>query len=435
MHFINHKMWHYRIDKLDKKQSFFIKQARIFTLSIKGFNEDKCLLKASALTYYSMFSIVPVLALIFAIAKGFGFEKKLQANLLSDFGAQKDTLTTLFDYANKTLENTKGGLIAGVGVVLLLWTVMKLLGSIEDSFNEIWEIKKGRTFLRKFTDYLSIMLIAPIFLMLSASITVIIKTQVGNAVSSWDWLSYIGPAVSFMLKGLSVILMWTLFTFIYMALPNTKVKFKSAMIAGLVAAILFELVEWAYLTFQIGAVRYGEIYGSFAALPLFLIWMQTSWFIVLFGAELAFANQNVDHYELENEIQNISVRYKRVLALLVANTVVKNFIAGKEPLTATEIAHKCDMPIRLARNIIFDFTETKIFSEVKTSNEKEFAYQPGISENLLSVKYIIDVMDQKGVNQIPIHLTHELECIQKVMDDFDAVLKENKENVLVKDIL
>ncbi len=434
-HFINHKLWKVRLDKLDKKQGALIKQLRIFTLSIKGFNDDKCLLKASALTYYLLFSIVPVVALLFAIAKGFGFEKKIQQDLLRDFSQNADVLKQVFAYADTMLENTKGGVIAGVGVLLLLWTVMKLLGSVEDSFNEIWEIKKGRGYIRKFTDYLSIMLLAPVLILLSGSITVLIQSQIGNAVNSVSWLPNLGVLVQILLKLTSLLLVAGLFTFLYMVLPNTKVTFKSAFTAGIVAGVLFELLEWAYLTFQIGAVRYNAIYGSFAALPLFLIWVQYSWFIVLFGAELAFANQNVDHYELENEIQGISVRYKRVISLLVANTVVKNFIEGQSPLTAAQIASQLDLPIRLARSIIFDFTETKIFSEVKTLNEKEIAYQPGISDSKLTVKYIIDALDKKGVNEIPIHLTNELDTIHRLMDDFDEVLLQNKGNVLVKDIL
>ena len=321
-HFLNYKLWHVRLDKLNKKHSFLYKQLRIFTLAIKGFNEDKCMLKATALTYYTLFSIVPVIALAFAIAKGFGYQETLQQQILNDFKGQKDVITQVFVYADKMLDNTKGGVIAGVGIVLLLWTVIKLLSSIENSFNEIWEIKKDRTWIRKITDYLSIMLTAPIFIILSGAITVGIKTGMDNVFSS---ISVLSPLEFVLLKILAFALIWGMFVFLYMVLPNTKVNFKAAAIGGLIATILFELLEWAYVSSQIGVASYNKIYGSFAALPLFLIWVQYSWFVVLFGAELAFANQNVDHYELENDITNISDRYKRVIALMIANCVVKNF--------------------------------------------------------------------------------------------------------------
>jgi membrane protein len=434
IHFITHRMWEIRLNKLDKKQGFLIKQLRILTLAVKGFNEKKCLVKASALTYYMLFAIVPLLALLFAVAKGFGLQQKLESYLLDDFAQYADILTQAFQYADKMLQTTQGGLIAGVGILLLVYTVLNLLSSIENFFNEIWEIKKGRTLIRRITDYLAIAIFAPVLLFASSGLTVFLSTE-ATSIEGMAWLGHLGFVFKVLLKIVSLTLLSGMFTFLYTALPNTRVKFKSALAAGIVAAVAFDILQWAYIVFQIGAVKYNAVYGSFAALPLFLIWLQYSWFIVLFGAELSFANQNVDHYELETEIQNISTRYRRVVSLLIANLVVKNFIDGKQPLTAVQIAEKLDMPVRLARMIIFDFTETDIFSEVKTGKEKEAAYQPAISDTKLSVKYILDKLDNKGVNTMPIHSNVELENIHKVMNEFDRVLYDNKGNILVKDIL
>jgi membrane protein len=219
-----------------------------------------------------------------------------------------------------------------------------------------------------------------------------------------------------------------------MVLPNTKVGFKNAAIGALVASILFELLEWGYVSSQIGVAQYNTIYGSFAALPLFLIWIQYSWFIVMFGAELTFANQNVDHYELENDITHISDRYKRVIALLIANCVVKNFNEGLKPLTAMQIADKLDLPVRLARTIIFEFTETGVFNEVHLETNKEIGLQPGISDSKLTVKYVIDKLDEKGVNELPIENSKELALINQLMKDMDEVLNTTKGNALVKDL-
>jgi len=434
MHFITNKMWQIRLNKLDRKQSFLIKQLRILTLAIKGFNEKKCLVKASALTYYMLFAIVPLLALLFAVAKGFGLQEKLESYLLDDFSQYADILTQAFQYADKMLQTTQGGLIAGVGILLLVYTVLNLLSSIENFFNDIWEIKKGRTFIRRITDYLAITIFAPILLFTSSGLTIFLSSEVTN-IEGMAWLSHVGFVFKVGLKIVSLLLLSGMFTFIYTALPNTRVKFKSALAAGIVAALAFDVLQWAYIAFQIGAVKYNAVYGSFAALPLFLIWLQYSWYIVLFGAELSFANQNVDHYELETEIQNISTRYRRVVSLLLANLVVKNFMNEKPPLTAVQIAERLDMPIRLARLIIFDFTETKIFSEVKTEKDKELAYQPAVSDAKLSVKYILDKLDNKGVNAMPIHSATELENIHKIMNEFDRVLIDNKGNVLVRDII
>jgi membrane protein len=431
-HFLTHNLWRVRLDKLSKKQSFLVKQVRVFSLAINGFNEDKCLLKATALTYYTLFSIVPIIALAFAIAKGFGFEHSLQQDLLLKFQDQKDILTQAFVYADKMLANTKGGLIAGVGIVLLLWSIISLLNSIENSFNEIWEIKNGRTWTRKITDYLSIMLIGPVFIILSGGLTVWLKTGLDTVASN---VSIISPATALLLKLFAFALMWGIFIFLYMALPNTKVTFKGAAMGSLVAAILFEFLQWAYVSSQIGVAQYNKIYGSFAALPLFLIWIQYSWFVVLFGAELTFAHQNVDHYELETDINNISDRYKRVIALMIANLVVKNFNEGKTSLTAIEIAYKLDLPVRLARVIINELIETGVFNEVKMTNDKEIGYQPGISDSKLTIKFIIDKLDERGVNELPIESGKELDTVNRLMKDMDEVLNTSKGNMLVKDLV
>lgn len=430
-HFLNHKLWRVRLNKLDKKQGFLLKQLRIFSLAINGFNEDKCLLKATALTYYTLFSIVPIIALAFAVAKGFGYQTTLQQDLLLKFQDQKDILNQAFIYADKMLANTQGGIIAGVGIVLLLWSIISLLNSIENSFNEIWEVKRGRTWTRKITDYMSITLIGPIFIILSGGLTVWFKTGLDTMTSN---ASLFSPVTIILLKAFAFALIWGMFIFLYMALPNTKVTFKGAAMGSFVAALLFEFLQWAYVSSQIGVAQYNKIYGSFAALPLFLIWIQYSWFVVLFGAELTFAHQNVDHYELESDINNISDRYKRVIALLIANLVVKNFNEGKVALTSVEIATKLDLPLRLARVIINEFIETGVFNEVKMHQDKEIGYQPGISDSKLTVKFIIDKLDEKGVNQLPIDDSKELATVNRLMKDMDEVLNTTKGNMLVKDL-
>ncbi|MBA2611515.1 MAG: YihY/virulence factor BrkB family protein [Bacteroidetes bacterium] len=427
-HFVSEKLWHIRLDKVDKRQGFFIRQLRIFSLAVQGFNEDKCLTKATALTFYTLFSIVPILALVFAISKAVGYEKSLQDQILAGYPEYGSFLTTAFSSANSMLANTKGGIIAGFGIILLLWSVLKLLVSIEANFNEIWEIKKGRTWVRKVTDYLTVMLIGPLFLIIAGGLTVAIQAKVGQ-IHSFDIISKI------FIKILAYTIVTGVFTFLYVVLPNTKVSFRSAAVAGLITMILFEILQWAYVKFQIGANQLNAIYGGFAALPLFLIWVQYSWYVVLFGAEIAFANQNVDHYELENEITKLSVRYKKVIALMIANLVAKGFYNGEKPLTSIEIAFKLDLPVRLARNIINEFVAAGIFIEMRTEKEKEIVYQPGITESKFTVKYVIEALEKNGVNTLPINDTNELIHINKLMHDLDKSFDTELGNTYIKDIV
>lgn len=425
--FVSERLWQVRLGKVDKNKGALLKQLRIFTLAIKGFNEDNCLTKATALTFYTLFSIVPILALVFAIAKGFGFEKNLQTQILSGYSEYQDILSNAFVYANSMLETAKGGIIAGFGVLLLLWSVMNLLISIETSFNEIWEIKKGRTWVRKITDYLTIMIISPIFLLVSGGLTVAIQTNLGS-------LEIFSGASSILLKLVAYLLVAIVFTLLYMVLPNTRVQFKSAFIAGIIAMILFQFLEWGYIKFQVGANRLNAIYGGFAALPLFLIWLQYSWYIVLFGAELSFANQNIDHYELENEINKLSPRYKKGIALLICNLVAKRFYNGDKPLNAREIAQELDLPIRLARNVINEFTETGIFTEIKTDPNSDVMYQPGITESRLTVKNVLHMLEEKGINSLPISETEELKAVNQLMGRIDQALDNENGNLFIKDI-
>jgi len=424
--FLNESIWQIRVDKVNKKQGFFIKQFRILSLAIRGFNEDNCLTKATALTYYTLFSIVPVLALIFAISKGFGFDT-LQTQLLIKYSEYADVLKKVFTYADQMLASTKGGVIAGFGVVLLLWSVMKLLLGIENNFNEIWEIKRGRTWLRKVTDYMAIMIVGPIFLIVSGGLTVAIQTKMGN-------FEFLSGASTIFLKLISWALVASVFALLYIILPNTKVKAKSAFSAGITAMVLFELLGWAYIKFQIGANSLSAIYGGFAALPLFLIWMQYSWYIVLFGAELAFANQFVDHYELENEINKLSSRYKKAIALLIANLVAKDFYNQKTNLSAQQICEKLDLPLRLVRNILNEFVETGIFIELKGDKEKESTYQPGLTESKLTVRNILNTLESKGVNALPILYSDELKSVDALMLKLDTAWDNAEGNKLVKDI-
>ncbi len=428
--FISHRIWKIRISKVDKQQGFLIKQLRVISLAIKGFNEDNCLVSATALTFYTLFSIVPILALVFAIAQGFGYEKILQEQILSSYPEYSSILSNAFVYANSMLATTRGGVIAGFGILLLLWSVMKLLISIENSFNDIWEVKRGRSWVRKTTDYLTIMLVSPLLLIVSGGLTVAIQTKIG----SWDFhmLGFLG---TFLVNVIAYLLLAGVFAFLYVVLPNTKVNFKPAFTAAIVATILFELLGWAYIKFQVGANRMNAIYGGFAALPLFLIWLQYGWYIVLFGAELAFANQYVDNYELEEDIRNLSERYKKIISLMIANLVAKRFYNGEKSLNVLQISEQLDLPVRLTKNMTNEFVETGVFVEVKTLVDDEIVYQPGVTESKFTVQFIIDTIEKRGVNTLPINESVELAQINKLMQEMDKILDSQLGSLHVKDIV
>jgi len=427
-------IWDRPIKEYSPRKMFLIRQAKIFTLAIRGFYEDKVQLRASALTYYSLLSIVPIAAMAFGIAKGFGFEIWLQDKLLSSFSGQEVVLQWILTFVDKYLSNVKGGVIAGVGLVLLLWSVMKLLGNIENSFNEIWQIKKARQISRKLSDYISLVVIAPILMFVSSSVTVFLSEKIQHSHQVLPIIIYLGPLLSSLISAIPYILIWLVFTLLYIIMPNTKVQFKSALIGGIIAGTIYQIIQLCYIKLQASASGYGAVYGSFAALPLFLIWMQTSWLILLLGAEVAFANQNVEHYEAESESHDISNHLKKTVALMVMKEIVINFKKGNHAATADQLAKALDFPVRLVRDVIYELLDTGLISETITKNVKENAYQPAIDIQKITVGYTIEVLDKLGKDNLRTENTHELAKIMKVVDGFMDEIKQSKNNKVVDEI-
>ncbi len=434
INFITKDIWKISLLELTKGKALAVKYLRIIILSVRGFNEDKCQLRASALTFYTLLSIVPVFAMLFGIAKGFGFEKILEKQLLEKFAEHETVVLKIIDFSISLLKNTRGGVIAGIGVVLLIWAVVKVLGHIELSFNDIWNVKTTRSFTRKIADYLSIMLISPIFLILSSGIAVFITSQIEMITKQVSFLGIIAPLIFLALKLLPYLLMWLFFCFIYLVIPNTKVKFGAGFLAAVVAGTIFQVVQFLYIYFQVGVAKYNAIYGSFAALPLFLIWLQLSWLVVLFGAEISFAVQNVDTYEFELEPLQISPFSKKLFSLLIAHLVVKNFSKGEKPLDAPQIAHVLGLPIRLVHQILFTFVNCRLFSKVETQELKEPAYQPARDINFFSVNHVVEALEKEGTDNIPVTQTNELKTISETLEKFSDTITQSPTNRLLKDI-
>jgi membrane protein len=403
-------------------------------LAVRGFAEDKCKFRASALTFYSLLSVVPVIAMMFGIAKGFGLEKRIETELLQKMQGQEEVAKRVIDFANSLLENTSGGFIAGVGVAFLFWAIIKVLSNIENSFNDIWGVKTPRTLGRKFSDYLSMILVCPFLLIMASSATVVISSQVRVIIQQFSVFSAIGPLILFLLKLLPYCTIWIMFTFVFIFMPNTKVKLRSGFLGGVVAGTIFQIAQWIYINFQIGAAKYSAIYGSFAALPLFLLWLQISWLVVLFGAELSFAHQNVETYEFEQDCLSASNSFKKLLALLITHRLVKNFCKAGQPWDAAKISHTLEIPIRLVRQILFELVGAGILSEAKNNDSKDVAYQPAVDVGKVTVKYVVESLEQRGNSDIPIGNTSELDKFSECLSTFADDIEKSPANILLKDL-
>lgn len=434
LQFIEQDIWRIPAKKLKGPKGIGIRTLRILITSLRQYTSDQCSLHASALTFFSLLSIVPVFAMAFGIAKGFGLDKVLKEKLIESAQGQQEVFSRIFEFSENLLQNTKGGLIAGVGIALLFWTIIQVLSNIENAFNHIWGIKKQRGLGQKFSDYLSLMLIAPTFFVMASSSTVFIVSQVKLITEKIAILGILGPLLFLILKAVPLLIFAGLLTYIYVFLPNGKIELKSAFIGGVVAGVIYQLVQWIYIHFQIGVSKAGAVYGTFAALPLFLAWLQLSWQIVLYGGELAFAHQNDTKFEFERECRLASYQFRKLMALRITQLCISRFTGKQPPLSDEQIADIIGAPIRLVRDILHELVAAGVLSLVQTDNERDRLYQPASDISEMTVQSVIERMEKTGTDSIPIPETPEIEKLRSSLKSFDRLLEKASENIRLKDI-
>ncbi len=425
-------IWVQREQRLSPFKAKLLKFTKVILLSYEGFNRDLGPLRASALTLYSLLAIVPVFALLFGIAKGFGYEKTLEKQLLEQMPSQDTLALKLIDFAENMLASTQGEVVAGIGIIVLFWTVIKLIGHIERSFNRIWKIDKDRPLGRKLADYLSIMLLAPILLVISSGITVFLKTQITWLVDAINLPEAGTWAVLRLLGLLPVVILSALFAFTFIFIPNLKVDYKAGIIAGVITGVVYQLAQWVYLTLQIGVSSYNAIYGSFAALPLFIIWLQIGWMIVLFGCEISFYLQNYEDYQGKNKVEDLSLFLKKVIALKAAHLIIKNFVAQQDPLSALDIASRLDLPAYVIHGALAELMACQIVVQVKAEDEAGEVYLPAVDVNQVTVAYVINALERRGQNHLPD--IGEDEQFMNVVNEFRQCIENVEQNRLLKDI-
>ena len=364
-----------------------LKTVAIVVVSIDRFVKDACSISASALTFYSTLAFIPVTALVLAIAKGFGAAKALEDWIKDQSFTNPQVVEWMMNIANKALENTQGGLVTGLGIVLLLWSVVRMLGSTELAMNRIWGVKKGRSVTKKFTDYMSILFIAPILIILICSINVFMMSNLQEVAMEEGVISYASAALITLLKFIPYVLVWLLFIFLYMFMPTTPVKFKYAFIAGIIAGTVFQIVQWFYIRFQIGVSSYNAIYGGLAALPLLLVWLQLSWSIVLWGTELCYIMRN-RHFLYRNAMNADNRWVDNVeVALRLLKFISVEYMRNNGGPALGEICKKLRMSSSKVRMVLEQLVEKKILVEVKSDDD--VSYYPAHDLHDLSLADII----------------------------------------------
>ncbi len=373
--FFRKTLWTCKLSQKTYVTRKLLNALRITVLSIRCFLANNCALRASALTFYTLLSVVPVMALGFAVAKGFGLDKKLEQWLYQVLSEQPDIAERIITFAANMLDGAKGGVIAGVGAIMLLYSTVRLMVQAEAAFNGIWGIHSHRPILRQLSDYLSLAFLCPIVIGVTSSVTAFATSHMALVSGYIPFLKPTHP-LSYIctLFVFPFFLTWLLFTFIYIFLPNTKVHFTAAAAGALAAGILYHLVQGLYFAAQYTVGKYNAIYGGFAALPLFLLWLQVSWTIILYGSELAFSFQNVSSYEGSPGDGTFGQLRRTLYALKIMRLCSINFESGFAPLSEPVISSRLEIPIRAARSVLFDLVRCGMLVTVVLPDES-VAYQ------------------------------------------------------------
>ncbi len=436
-YFLEAGIWQVRLKDLPLIKAVSVRALRTILLASRKFVSDRGQKTAAVLTYYSLLNVVPVVAVAFAISKGFGLERLVEKQIMqiSDkTNLQPNVTNQILSFSHGLLEHAKGGLIAGVGVVLLLWTVISIVGKIEESLNDVWEVRGTRTLIRKVGDYIAMMVFIPLLLVISSSTTVLVASQTPLLLSKFAFLGFLSSVILFLLHLLPYVSIWVLLATLYLIMPNTRVSVRSAITGGVAAGTIAQIVQWVYIRFQIGVSSYGAIYGSFAALPLFLGWLQTSWMVALFGAEIAFANDHYETYGFHPDYSLLSVSTKRLLMLRAFHLVVKRFSLGERPFNAGQLANALEIPVRLIDRLLVEMGEVGLVAETTAAINGGPAIQPARTIESTTLQFAIDEYEKYGVTKIPDPASDDAETISRYLKGIAEAVEKSPANVRLKDI-
>lgn len=406
---------------------WLVRQYKLLFYTARGLQEHGTIIRSAALTFYTLMSLVPIVAVVFAVVKGFGLADRLVDNLYGLFPQSPEIVDYLIEFAEKALARTQGGVVAAVALATLFWAVIRVFGSIENAFNNIWEVKVERSITRQYTDYIAVVLIVPILWIVANTLGSYAQQQLGFD-DSWYY--------TLLSRLASLAVVWMMFTLLYIVIPNARVRFGSALTAGIVAGTLFLGFQWGYLYLQRWMTSYNAIYGSFAALPLFLVWLQTSWQILLFGGELSFAYQHVARFDEERESLLVSYDQRRKILLAAMLCVVRHFRDRGGALPADAVRTHLALPTRIVNDVLFQLVQAGQLIAVRSGDgERDVAYAPAHDIATLTLYGVLDAVECSGPTRFDFAATPDLARVSREVERLKAGVHGAPENVKLTDLL
>lgn len=394
----------------DSSKSIIVRLIKTLNLSVRTFLNSELQSKAAALTYNIVLSIVPLMALLFAIGRGFGLQDILEKQMFEYFPAQHEAIKWAFGFVDSYLKQASGGIFVGVGIIFLFWSLISLLGAIEKNFNSIWGQRVNRSLFRKITDYTAVVVLIPVLIICSSGLSIFMS----NSIQGFFKIEILSIWLSRLLDLSPLVLTCLAFTLSFYIIPNTKVKFKYAAISGIISGVAFQILQYLFVSGQMYVSKYNAIYGSFAFLPLLLIWLQLSWLIALFGCALTYASQNVFRLNFAEEYSDISIRSRQYLITVVMAVCVQRFSKGDTPLTIEQISELYNLPIPHVTMTVEKLHRVGLVNDVVVSKDS-IAIAPALDCHNLTIGRLLKIMSNVGDNHHMPEFTKQYSKLVSVM--------------------
>lgn len=427
--FIQYDLWRQsHIDVHAPKKRLLYRLLQILILVGRGFKHQVLVVRANSLTFSLIFAFIPMMALIYAVARGFGFEEMVSELLTGSFLAEANIAPVLLEWVERYLETARDGLFVGIGLIVLIWAVYAFFNMLENSFNSIWNVKKTRSFGRRMTNYVMTLLLVPILVVVTSGISIFLNsTEVLSSV-----LQSVEPLRKFMLRFIPFVATSAVFTWIFMAIPSTKVKFSSAIIPGVLMGFLYQVVQALSMYLVVLFTRMSIVYGAFSAIPLVLIWLNITCWLLLIGAVLAFAIQNNELFAYERDIVTMSRRYKDYVMLYLLSVIIKRFENGESPEKMRDMAKNNQLPIRLVGQLMARLEDANIVHRVYIDQDEESAFVPAMDTKKITVELVVGRISSQGTEEFLQHTPKEM---QDFWQHYQAMLEANQsDDILVSEL-
>lgn len=406
-------VWTVNENKLRPWKRLGLRLLKRMVIAADCVNRQNVMSYASSLTYNTLLSAVPVMAIVFAVAKGFGFDSFVEMRMRESLDANPEIAETLLGFVNSYIQHTKGGVFIGVGLVFLLYSLLSLTSSIETAFNSIWHVRNSRNIYRRVTEYLSVFLLLPFAVVILSGFNIFLISFRGLLPD----YQLVNDTVEHIVQFSPAVFAIVFFVLLFKFMPNTRVNVKNVIWPGVLTGILFFAVEYLYIHYQIKISSYNAIYGSFAALPLFMIWLQLSWSICLVGGVFCYANQSMEYYAIERTSDELSRRSRDVLSLLLVSKICKRFAEGAKPYSEGALARETRLPDTLVRKLLSEMVNMQLLAETHNESSTVTYYLPAIDVNRMTLKMVEERIDKYGseaVGNMSGMCTPELERLRRL---------------------